>query len=500
MKGNGMYNPPIQMKNIQTEFSRLIENSSSEHSKHLRTLIFDAFSKGIQAVMPEQLINNSVHLNATQLTISNSPSGQHIQYNLLEYSKLLIIGGGKATAGLVSAFVKKVGSIIECYGSINIPKGQESQWGNSIEFISDSGIASKIDIVYASHPIPDNNGLKGTKKIIELVSHATPTTFVLVVISGGGSALMPLPKSPITISSLQILNDVLLKSGANIVEINSIRKHISDIKGGQLAKFIHPRTALSLILSDVKGDPLDSIASGPTAHDTSTFANAWDVIEKYRIVHIVPESIRVVLRKGVNGLLQETPKQDHPVFSKMTNFVIGSATTVVSEIKEFLRKNNTSEIRTITPPELNGEAKNVGEKLAKLILTIEPEYLPSSQGFLTASGECTVTVNGNGKGGRNQEMLLSMVNELKSKPKLNVQFALVSMAFDGIEGNSPAAGAVIDTDTMKKAISQKLDGSKFLSENDSYSYFKILGDAIEIGQSGTNVNDVYCLIIAPKDN
>ncbi len=488
-------NSPTPMKNFQSEFSRLIDNSTSEKFKQLRTILFNGFSKGLQAVMPEQLIENSVHVNGTHLTISNSQSTQHLKYDLFDFSKILIIGGGKATAGLVNALLKKIGPIIECYGSINIPKGQETRWGKSIDFISDSGITSKIDIVYASHPIPDKIGIKGTKRIMELVSKASKDTFVLVVISGGGSALMPLPKRPITISSLQTLNEVLLKSGADIVEINSIRKHVSDFKGGQLAQAIYPRTALSLILSDVKGDPIDSIASGPTTFDTSTFAKAWDVIEKYRIVHIVPESIRVVLRKGVNGLLQETPKQDNPIFAKMSNFIIGSASTAVSEMKEFFRREKIPELRNITALDLKGEAKNVGTKLAHLIQSLKPGFLNSSQAFLIGSGETTVTIKGEGIGGRNQEMLLGFLQELKLNGAPSLNFAVVSMAFDGIEGNSPAAGAIVDSNTINKIAESELDIEKFLSDNDSYSLFNYIGDAIEINQTGTNVNDIYCLIL-----
>jgi glycerate-2-kinase len=488
------------MKNIQTEFSRLIENSTSEKYKELRTVLFSAFSKGFQAVMPDRLIQDSVHVNGTQLSISNSHSKQLLTYDLFNFSKVLIIGGGKATAGLVDALLKKIGPIIECYGSINIPKGQESQWGNTIEFISNSGITSKIDIVYASHPIPDNAGIKGTKKIMELTSKASDNTLVIVIISGGGSALMPLPKRPITISSLRKLNEVLLECGANIVEINAIRKHVSDFKGGQLAQTIYPRTALSLILSDVKGDLLDAIASGPTTYDSSSFASAWEIIEKYRIVHIVPESVRVVLRKGVNGLLYETPKQDNPIFQKISNFIIGSASNALLEMKNSLRGDNISELKSISAPELNGEAKQVGIKLVKLLHSLKPENLNAQRAYLISSGETTVSITGEGKGGRNQEMLLGMLHELSENPDLSIKFAIVSMAFDGIEGNSPAAGAIVDSETLGKIQANKLNIAKSLSENNSYTVFKTIGDAIEIGQTGTNVNDIYCLIMDSDEN
>lgn len=483
----------IPMNNIQAEFSRLIENSSTKDSKRLRKLLFDAFTQGMKAVMPEQIIENSVHVNGTQLTISNNLSSQHVQYNLLEFSKVLIIGGGKATAGLTGAVIKKIGEIVKCYGSINVPKGQESQWGDSINFTSTSGIESKIAVVYASHPIPDNNGIKGTQKIIELVSQASRDTLVLVIISGGGSALMPLPKSPITLSALQALNDVLLKCGASIVEINAIRKHVSDFKGGQLAEVIYPRTGLSLILSDVRGDPIDSIASGPTSYDSSTYAKAWEIIEKYRIVHIVPESIRVILRKGVNGMLKETPKQDHPVFIKMTNFIIGSAATAVSEIKNTIQRA-VKEITIFPLPELFGIASSVGKKLAADFVSKE---FNGRKGLFITSGETTVSVKEEGIGGRNQEMLLAMLQELNSHSKLNMKYAILSIAFDGIEGNSPAAGAIIDSDSLVKVKEKKLNVEKYLSENDSYTFFKEMGDAVEIGQTGTNVNDILCILVEP---
>jgi glycerate-2-kinase len=330
---------------------------------------------------------------------------------------------------------------------------------------------------------------------MELVSKAEPDVLVMIVISGGGSVLMPLPSRPITISSLKDLNEVLLESGANIVEINAIRKHVSDIKGGRLAAAIHPRTALSLILSDVKGDLIDAIASGPTTFDTSSFASAWQIIEKYRIVHVVPESIRVVLRKGVNGLLQETPKQNHPAFAKMTNFIIGSAATAISEMKDSLISQGFRETGSVSPIELVGEAKEVGKNLADLLRSIEPNKIPITRVMVINSGECTVTITGEGVGGRNQEMLLSLIQELATKPEVKVRFSIVSMAFDGIEGNSPAAGAVLDNESLARVKEKKLDYSKFLEENNSYAFFKELGDSIETGQTGTNVNDIYCILI-----
>jgi glycerate-2-kinase len=483
------------MKKIQSEFSRLIKNSSSSEAKQLRSVLLDAFTKGLAAVMPEKLIDGTVFVNGTQLTISSRYSSQHAKYDLLNFSKVLIIGAGKATGGLAEALIKKIGPVIPCYGSINIPKGQEEKWGESIKFVSDSGIISEVGLVYASHPIPDNNGIKGSKKIMELVSKAEPDVLVMIVISGGGSVLMPLPSRPITISSLKDLNEVLLESGANIVEINAIRKHVSDIKGGRLAAAIHPRTAVSLILSDVKGDLIDAIASGPTTFDTSSFASAWQIIEKYRIVHVVPESIRVVLRKGVNGLLQETPKQNHPAFAKMTNFIIGSAATAISEMKDSLISQGFRETGSVSPIELVGEAKEVGKNLADLLRSIEPNKIPITRVMVINSGECTVTITGEGVGGRNQEMLLSLIQELATKPEVKVRFSIVSMAFDGIEGNSPAAGAVLDNESLARVKEKKLDYSKFLEENNSYAFFKELGDSIETGQTGTNVNDIYCILI-----
>ncbi|MBN2157607.1 MAG: DUF4147 domain-containing protein [Candidatus Lokiarchaeota archaeon] len=491
-----MEKPKIQMKNIQVEFDRLKKNGKSAKSMQMREDLLKAFIQGLQAVMPDRLIENSVFVNGTELKISSRLTTQSIRYDLLRYSKILIIGGGKATAGLVKAVLTKVGNILPCYGSINIPKGQEELWGEHIVYTSDSGIHSKIDIVYASHPIPDEDGIKGTKRIMKLASSADLDTLVLVIISGGGSALMPLPKKPITIAALKSLNSIMLESGANIIEINAVRKHISDFKGGQLARIIHPRTAVSLILSDVRGDPIDSIASGPTTYDTSTYNISWQIIEKYRIVHMVPESVRVVLRKGVNGLLSETPKQNNPIFSKITNLVIGSATTAVNEIRNFIENQGYNESRALLSPELFGEAKAMGKKLAELILSdrFSQEQIKRKLYFLN-SGECTVTVKGEGKGGRNQEMLLALLEELNGTAIPNFNIAVLSMAFDGIEGNSPSAGAIIDTDTLKEVKNNDLEISKYLSENDSYSFFKQLEDAIEIGQTGTNVNDIYGILI-----
>ncbi len=479
------------MKNIQSEFSRLVEKGD-KHSQQLRKVLLSAFERGLQTVMPDKLIESSIHVNGTQLQISSRLSSQKVQYDLMEFSTVLIIGGGKATAGLVNALIQKIGSVLPCYGSINVPKEQEEQWGNSLSFNSPSGIQSNVDIVYASHPIPDENGIKGTKKIIELVSQSSADTLVMVVISGGGSALMSLPKRPITISSLRALNETLLNCGANIQEINSIRKHISDFKGGQLATHIFPRTAVSLIVSDVRGDNLDAIASGPTTHDTSTFASAWQIIEKYRIVHVVPESIRVVLRKGVNGLLAENPKQNHRIFNKITNMIIGSASMAVSEMKNVLEGEGFLESRQ-SSPEMVGEAQDLGKRLASIITSSDSKQIGKI--FYMNSGECTVSIKGEGIGGRNQEILLALVQDLLNNPNKSINYSIVSLAFDGIEGNSQAAGALVDRTTIKTVKKLSLDPTEYLSQNNSYAFFKELEDVIEIGQTGTNVNDIYCLLI-----
>jgi glycerate-2-kinase len=319
---------------------------------------------------------------------------------------------------------------------------------------------------------------------------AKEKSLVICLISGGGSSLMPLPRGNISIADKRELTNALLKSGATINEINTVRKHVSDFKGGWLAKKAYPATVLNLILSDVIGDPLDFIASGPTVPDSTTFSDAVKALEKYDLWDKAPASVRKVLSDGEKGLIPETPKASDPAFKKVFNVVIGNNRSASLVACEHLKRAGLNTVLLTTTME--GEAKHVGTFLAsvgrEVIESGNPIARPAG---IVVGGETTVVVTGKGKGGRNQEIPLTAALKLKDLDNVVV----VSASTDGIDGPTDAAGAVADGQTISKALAKKLAAEEYLANNDSYNFFSKLGDLIFTGPTGTNVNDITIIIV-----
>jgi glycerate 2-kinase len=321
-----------------------------------------------------------------------------------------------------------------------------------------------------------------------IAEQAEKNDLVICLISGGGSSLMPMPREGISLKDKQLLTNALLKSGATITEINTVRKHLSAFKGGWLAKKAYPATLLNLVLSDVMGDPLDSIASGPTVPDTSTFSDARKILEKYDLWLNVPVSIRKIFSEGARGLLQETPKPNDLVFEKVHNLVIGNNRTASQAAIDFLGSKGLNTL--LLTDLLAGEAKEVGKALAKF----------DSEGFVctctsrslgvVAGGETTVTVRGKGVGGRNQELALSAALNLKESEEC----VIASFSTDGVDGQTDAAGSIVDGYTLKRGKQLGLDPEKYLEDNDSYNFFLKLGDLIHTEATGTNVNDIAVIV------
>jgi hydroxypyruvate reductase len=322
----------------------------------------------------------------------------------------------------------------------------------------------------------------------DLLATATGRDLVLAVISGGGSALLTLPATGLTLADLQQTTDLLLRSGATIVELNAVRKHLSQVKGGGLARLAGEARVASLILSDVVGDPLDVIASGPTAADPTTFADAWTVLERYNLVARVPGAVRERLQAGVEGSLPDTPKPDAALLQRVHNVVVGSnrlaaeaAVLAASEVGL-----NTLLLSTF----VEGEACQVARVAAALAKELATYDRPVSRpACLVWGGETTVTVRGLGKGGRNQELALAAAVAMAGLPGV----LLVALGTDGTDGPTDAAGAVANGETMARARSLGLDPAAHLENNDAYPFFDALGDLVRTGPTGTNVNDLLLL-------
>jgi hydroxypyruvate reductase len=327
--------------------------------------------------------------------------------------------------------------------------------------------------------------------IKEALSDLTSNDLVLVFLSGGGSSLLSLPVEGISLNDLQLANQVLLSSGGNIIEINTIRKHISQIKGGQLVKMIAPARAVTLILSDVIGNPLDMIASGPTVPDPTTFSDAFNIVKKYRLDKLLPESIINRLKNGVEKIIPDTPKPDDPIFMNVDNILIGSnQDALIAAVQQ--AKNEGFNAEFLSFP-IQGEASLAGEKMAEILIQMAVSDKPLPRpALLVAGGETSVTLPAalfTGKGGRNLETALSAL-KLLDRVK---DAALITLASDGEDGLTDAAGGVVTGESYQRAVELRLDIEKELNNHNSYLVFEKLGDLLQPGPTQTNVNDICYL-------
>jgi glycerate 2-kinase len=451
---------------------KLIENGETSVSRRGRELALQCLEHAVYAVEPELLIKKKMRIMNDQLLVEGC------RFDLGKFKHVYVIGGGKAGGKMAQAVEEIMGKHVTA-GVVNIPYGTNQK-------------TKVIELNEASHPVPDERGVAGTLRIMELAKQAKEDDLVICLISGGGSSLMPLPREGLSLKDKQALTNSLLKSGANITEINIVRKHLSAFKGGWLAKKTYPATLLNFVLSDVMGDSLDSIASGPAVPDSSTFSDAIKVLEKYGLWLKAPVSIRKILSEGARGLLEETPKPNDLVFEKVCNFVLGNNRTASQAAVDFLGSKGLHTL--LLADLLAGEAKEVGRALAKLASESFGCADNSRSLGVVAGGETTVTVKGKGLGGRNQELALSAALNLKEFGEC----VIACFSTDGVDGPTDAAGAIIDGSTLKRARLLGLDPEKYLSHNDSYSFFLKLGDLIFTGATGTNVNDL-AVIMALKD-
>lgn len=344
---------------------------------------------------------------------------------------------------------------------------------------------NKIKLIEAGHPIPDFNSVEATVKIVNLVSHLTSDDIVIFLLSGGASALFADCPQGLDLKQIQDLYELLLKSGADIHEMNTVRKHLSNIKGGQLAKHIYPAKLYSLILSDVIGDEIDVIGSGPTAADKTTFKDAWNTLVKYNVEAQAPQSIIQYIKDGLEGKIPDTPKKGEKCFANTHNIIIGSNSIA---LKAAANKAGELGYHTlIITNTLRGEASIIGEMIAKEAI----KYEGPRPACLLYGGESTVTIRGNGLGGRNMELALAAGIGILPYHGITI----LSAGTDGTDGPTDAAGAVIDSIIMKKALQNKYDPSAYLNNNDSYNFFAPHQALIKTGPTQTNVMDIVLALI-----
>lgn len=436
------------------------------HRSKSSRLILSTLAVAIDSVRPAPLIKRAVKFSNSKLTVRDIHGNVS---KLREFDRVYIVGAGKAVPGMAYALCSILGNKIAA-GAITVPYGTKSE-------------INRVLVTEASHPIPDKAGIKGTKNILSILRKADHNDLVIFLISGGGSALMPMPASGISLTDKQKITSSLLRSGASIHEINAVRKHLSAVKGGQLLRHVNEScTLLSLILSDVIGDDLGMIASGPTCPDNSTFSDALNILRKYRIESPVT-AIRYVA-KGAKGTIKETPKPQEDLFSRIHNVLIGNNAIACKAAVSHLEKRGMQAVNLGS--EFDGEAKEFGVFLARLALGLGCRRLA-----IVAGGETTVKLGShkNGLGGRNQEAALSCLAKLDRH-----DVAIGCIGTDGIDGNSDAAGALVSPKTIM--LAKKMDVQKYLNVHDSYNAFKKLESLIFTGFTGTNVNDIA--IVCPE--
>jgi glycerate 2-kinase len=424
----------------------------------------------LEAVDPGVAVREHLHREKNHLLLSGKT------YDLSAYRRIVLIGAGKAGVPMAQASAELLGDYLD--GGLVIVK--EGYLGDPID--------PDVEIIEAGHPIPDRRGQEATLRMLDMLDGLGQNDLVLFLISGGGSALMHVPVEGVSLEDLQQLTSTLLAVGANITEINSLRKHLDRVKGGGLARAAAPAEMVTLVLSDVIGDPLDVIASGPTVPDSSTFQDAWKVLERYAILDQIPVSVREHLWRGVRGEIPDTPKRADPIFERGAHIIVGNNRRAAEAAARTARSSGFRSL--LLTSRLQGEARRAGKILGALARQVR---MAGGSGplCLIAGGETTVTVSGDGLGGRNQELALGALEELAGLAGVG----LLALATDGGDGPTDAAGAVVTGESLERAMLLGLDPRAYLAHNDAYHFFEVLGDLLKPGPTQTNVNDLTFLFV-----
>jgi glycerate-2-kinase len=435
-----------------------------------RKLLLGALETSLLAADPTKLVKKHVKFTRNILQIADR------FYSLDDFDHVYVIGAGKASGYMAEALNEVLNDKIND-GLVIIP-----------DYFKTELKTGNIELWYGTHPIPSSRNVKGTRKMLDIVKDATTRDLIICLISGGGSALMALPYEDITITQKRKVSEELLRAGATIEEINAVRKHISSIKGGRLAEMLSRSTIISLIISDVIGDKLDAIASGPTAPDPSTFTDAMLVLKKYGLWKGLDNDVRKIIMRGVDGKIPETPKPNNKVFKRVRNFIIGNNRLACIAAYDHLKSKGVRPVLLTTF--MRGEAREVGTIVSSIVRQISRGGVLAKPASIILGGETTVTVTGNGVGGRNQELVLSAAGGIDNVGNT----AIAAIGTDGIDGNSDAAGAIADSTTIKRAQKMKMIPAEFLARNNSNTFFRKLDDLILTGPTGTNVNDIVIII------
>ncbi|NVM01755.1 MAG: glycerate kinase [Candidatus Helarchaeota archaeon] len=440
---------------------------SNPKTREIRRRMLDLLEIALQSINVSELLSKSMIFNKIP--------------NFDDYNNIYVLGFGKASGGMAEQIEKILGATNITDGIVIVPK-----------IIKQTINVQKIKILEADHPIPSRTNIEASNHLINVIKEIPKkNSLIFILISGGGSALLTLPYEGIKLEDISNLTELLLNCGADIKEINIVRKHIGKFKGGKLVKKLYPAKIISFLISDVGKYPPEFIASGPTYPDQSTYQNAMDILKKYSILEQTPTSIIDNFKKGIRGEIPENPSENDPCFSKTENIIVGNLKNACKAVYDYANKHNITPY--IYPKFIEGEARDIGKKLIDLaneIYVTVPKF--GKPLLFIAGGETTVTVKGSGKGGRCQELILGSIEKLENFK----QAVMLAIGTDGIDGNSDAAGAIIDNNSFLIANNMGLKVENYLNNNDSYTFFKELRhNLIFTGPTGTNVSDLVLLLL-----
>ncbi len=434
--------------------------------EHLRRI----FAAALQAAAPAACMRRALGLEGGRLRLLDTSLA------LDQVSRLLVVGAGKAAAAMAAAAEEVLGDRLDG-GTVN------TKHGHALPL-------RRVRVVECGHPVPDQAGVEGTDAILATVRGLDAHALVLCLLSGGGSALMPAPAPGLTLADKQATTGLLLACGATIGEINVVRKHLSRVKGGQLARWAQPARVVALALSDVIGDPLETIASGPCYPDPSTFADCQQIVARHGLGDRLPPAVRQRLAAGAGGRIEDTPKPGDACFACTANHVIGNNALAIAAAEQQARALGYTPLVLTT--RLQGEAREAAAAVAAVALEARSSGRPvAPPACLIWGGETTVTLRGDGKGGRNQELALAAAVQLNGAEDVT----LLSGGTDGTDGPTDAAGAIADGQTLARARAAGLSAAEHLARHDSYRFFAALDDLVITGPTQTNVMDLQLVLV-----
>jgi glycerate-2-kinase len=442
------------------------------------------FKAALREVAADRLVRRSVHRQGSRLSIRGKV------FDLNSYERVFLIAMGKAAPFMAETLARVLGSRLTEGIAVCSP-------GQRIS-------AEKITCLPAAHPLPDERSVRAARRIVNLAQTAGAKDLVFVLISGGASAQVCLPRPPVTLADKRLVTDELLRAGADIVELNTVRKHLSAVKGGRLAEAAYPAAVVNLVLSDVVGNDLESIASGPTHWDSTTYADARRTLKKYRLWAKAPDAVRTVIKAGLTGLIPETLKKGDRVFRNVSTLVIGDNGTALRAAADRAKALGFRPVILCAGD--SGEAREAAREYASIAAGVaRSEKTKRAPLCLLSGGELTVTVKGKGRGGRNTEFVLAALLEFMMRPPVSPanavprawKFLVASLGTDGRDGPTDAAGAWADAATALRAAKRNLSAEEYLERNDSYNFFKKTGGLIITGPTRTNIMDLRLFLLDP---